>query len=153
MPVLPDRITIGDLSARSGVATSALRYYEGLGLIASTRTAGNQRLFARPTLRRVALIRAGQRLGLSLEQIAAALATLPDDRSATKGDWARLSRRWRRDLEARIDAMEKLRDELTSCIGCGCLSLRTCRLMNRDDAAALDGPGARLFEEALAGER
>ena len=108
-------------------------------------------MFPRPTLRRVALIRAGQRLGLTLAEIGGALATLPDDRTATKADWARLSRHWRRDLDARIEAMGKLRDELTSCIGCGCLSLRTCRLMNRDDEAGLDGPGARLFEELLAG--
>jgi MerR family transcriptional regulator, redox-sensitive transcriptional activator SoxR len=149
MPLLRDQITIVELAQRSGVAPSALRYYESLGLIVAARTAGNQRRYARPTLRRVALIRAAQRVGLSLEEIAAALGALPENRTATKADWARLSRAWRCDLEARIHDLELLRDELTGCISCGCLSLRTCRLLNRDDEAGLEGSGARLFEDEM----
>ena len=149
MPVLPDRITIGELSTRSGVAPSALRYYEARGLIAATRSEGNQRRYPRATLRRVALIRAAQRVGLSLEAISRALEALPADRTASKTDWARLSRSWRREVDARIHDLELLRDELTGCIACGCLSLRTCRLLNRDDEAGLEGSGARLFEEGM----
>jgi MerR family redox-sensitive transcriptional activator SoxR len=147
MPLLPDEIPIGVLAARSGVATSALRFYEAQGLIRASRTEGNQRRYPRFTLRRVAFIRAAQRVGLSLDEIAAALAGLPSDRAPAKSDWARLTRAWRPRLETRIREMEQLRDELTDCIGCGCLSLRTCRLVNRDDIAAADGPGSYLLED------
>lgn len=147
MPLLPDEIPIGALAARSGVATSALRFYEARGLITATRSDGNQRRYPRFTLRRVAFIRAAQRVGLSLDEIAAALASMPTDRAPAKADWARLTRAWRPRLEARIREMETLRDELTDCIGCGCLSLRTCRLVNRDDVAAADGPGSYLLED------
>ena len=141
----PD-LTIGELSKRSGVATSALRYYESQGLISSTRTAGNQRRYPRPTLRRVAFIRSAQRVGLTLEEIAEALATLPDARTPTKADWARLSKAWRPRVDAQIERLERLRDKLDSCIGCGCLSLRTCALNNPDDEVAERGPGARFLE-------
>lgn len=147
MPLLPDQIPIGVLAARSGVATSALRFYEARGLIAASRSEGNQRRYPRFMLRRVAFIRAAQRVGLSLDEIAAALAGLPSDRAPGKSDWARLTRAWRPRLETRIREMERLRDELTDCIGCGCLSLRTCRLVNRDDVAAADGPGSYLLED------
>ena len=145
MPVLPDRITIGELAARSGMATSALRFYEDQGLIAAERTAGNQRVFPRPTLRRVAFIRAAQAVGLTLDEIAGALATLPADRTPVKRDWERLSTAWRDRLDQRIVELERLRDGLTSCIGCGCLSLRTCRLLNADDRVSAKGSGARYL--------
>jgi MerR family redox-sensitive transcriptional activator SoxR len=145
MPALPDRITIGELAARSGVATSALRFYEARRLIAAERTAGNQRVYARPTLRRVAFIRAAQEVGLSLDEIAAALSTLPTDRTPVKKDWERLSRAWRDRLEDRIVELERLRDKLTGCIGCGCLSLKRCGLLNRDDRVASNGAGARYL--------
>ena len=149
MPLLPDEIPIGVLAARSGMATSALRFYEARGLIQGSRSEGNQRRYPRYTLRRVAFIRAAQRVGLSLDEIAAALAGLPADRAPAKTDWARLTRAWRPRLDARIHAMEKLRDELTGCIGCGCLSLRTCRLLNADDVSALEGPGSYLIERGV----
>lgn len=145
MASLPDWITIGELAARSGVATSTLRYYEGQALIHAERSPGNQRRFARATLRRVAFIRAAQRIGLSLQEIRDALGKLPSDRTPTKADWARLSRSWRGHLDSRIHELEQLRDELTGCIGCGCLSLRRCALFNRQDRAAANGPGARYL--------
>lgn len=147
MPLLPDQIPIGVLAERSGVSTSALRFYEARGLILSRRNPGNQRRYPRYTLRRVAFIRAAQRVGLSLEEIQVALARLPSDKAPAKADWARLSQAWRPRLDARILEMEKLRDELTGCIGCGCLSLRTCRLINRDDVAAEDGAGSYLLTD------
>ena len=139
-------LTIGDLSARSGVAPSALRYYESIGLIESVRTTGNQRRYAQPTLRRVAFVRAAQQVGLSLDEIADALATLPAGRTPTKADWARLSASWRQRLDDQIERIERLRDRLDSCIGCGCLSLRTCSLNNPGDAVADRGPGAVFLE-------
>ena len=145
MPVLPDRIAIGELARRSGVATSALRFYEERGLIVAERTSGNQRVYPRPTLRRVAFIRAAQEVGLTLDEIRQALAALPTNRTPAKRDWQRLSRVWRGRLDDRIAELERLRDNLTGCIGCGCLSLRTCRLLNRDDRAALNGAGARYL--------
>jgi MerR family redox-sensitive transcriptional activator SoxR len=138
-------LTIGELSQRSGVATSALRFYESAGLLSSRRTDGNQRRFARATLRRVALIQAGRAAGITLDEIRAALDGLPHDRTPTKRDWERLSRSWCHDVEARITRLETLRDQLTSCIGCGCLSLRSCALFNRGDHAAGQGPGARFL--------
>ena len=142
-------LTIGQLSERSGVATSALRYYETQGLIHSVRSAGNQRRYPRPTLRRVAFIRSAQRVGLSLEEVAEALATLPEGRTPTKADWARLSAGWRERLDDQISALEALRDGLTTCIGCGCLSLRRCALSNPDDGIAVTGAGARYLPPAL----
>nr|WP_228046317.1 redox-sensitive transcriptional activator SoxR [Saccharopolyspora sp. HNM0983] len=145
---LPDVLTIGEVAERSGVAPTALRFYEQRGLIRAQRTGGNQRRYQRSVLRRLAFIRAAQRVGLSLEQVAEALAALPDDRAPTKADWARLSRRWRDELDARIDGLQRLRDRLTGCIGCGCLSLRTCALHNADDRFAELGPGAPLLRPA-----
>jgi MerR family redox-sensitive transcriptional activator SoxR len=138
-----DSLTIGELAARSGVAPSALRYYERLGLIRARRTSGNQRRYERAELRRVAFIRIAQQVGVSLDEIRAALAELPDSRTPTRADWERLSRRWRRRLEEQIALLERLRDNLTGCIGCGCLSLRTCRLYNPQDQLAAVGPGPR----------
>ncbi len=138
---MEDSLTIGELSARSGVPASALRYYEREGLIRAGRTSGNQRRYERAELRRVAFIRIAQRVGISLDDIRHALATLPDARTPTKADWARLSAQWRARLDAEIALLERLRDRLTSCIGCGCLSLQRCRLSNPEDRLAADGPG------------
>ena len=138
-----ETLAIGDLAARSGMAASALRYYEKEGLIRSTRTAGNQRRYQRSELRRVAFIRIAQQVGVSLEEIREALATLPDNRTPTKADWSRLSGRWRKRLDERIALMERLRDRLNGCIGCGCLSLRRCSLINPDDALSAEGTGPR----------
>ena len=142
----PTNLTIGQLAERSGVATSALRYYETQGLIRSERTAGNQRRYARATLRRVAFIRSAQRVGLTLEEIAEALSTLPEGRTPTKSDWSRLSHSWRPRIDAQIERLERLRDKLDGCIGCGCLSLQRCALNNPDDAVAPRGPGAVFLE-------
>ncbi len=139
-------LSIGQVAERTGAATSALRYWEDLGLIHSVRTTGNQRRYERATIRRVSFIRAAQRVGLSLDEIGAALATLPEGRTPTAGDWARLSRAWRRRLDEQIRRIEKLRDQLDACIGCGCLSLRTCALNNPSDRLAQGGPGAVLLE-------
>lgn len=141
-------LTIGQLAERSGVATSALRFYESRGLIASIRTAGNQRRYPTSSLRRVAFIRTAQRVGLTLDEIGAALATLPDGRTPTKSDWHRLSNAWRPRLDEQIRRIELLRDRLDSCIGCGCLSLKSCWLTNPDDEMAADGPGAVLLDPA-----
>ena len=139
-------LTIGQLSERSGVATSAIRFYESRGLVASERTAGNQRRYPRSALRRVAFIRTAQRVGLSLEEIGDALATLPDGRTPTKADWARLSQTWRPRLDEQIRRIQLLRDRLDGCIGCGCLSLRSCALTNPGDDLAGLGPGAVLLD-------
>jgi len=140
------QLTIGELSERSGVASSALRYYESQGLIQSERTSGNQRRYVRATLRRVAFIRSAQRVGLTLEEIQEALATLPQSRTPTKSDWARLSRSWRPRIESQIERLERLRDKLDGCIGCGCLSLKRCALNNPDDEVAPRGPGAVFLD-------
>jgi MerR family redox-sensitive transcriptional activator SoxR len=139
-------ITIGQLSERSGVATSALRFYESKGLIAAERTTGNQRRFPQSTLRRVAFIRTAQRVGLGLDEIGEALSTLPGNRTPTKADWHRLSNTWRPRLDEQIRRIELLRDRLDGCIGCGCLSLRTCSLMNPGDELAEAGPGPVRLE-------
>jgi MerR family redox-sensitive transcriptional activator SoxR len=136
-------LTIGEVADRAGVATSALRFYEREGLISAVRTSGGQRRYHRDVLRRVAFVRAAQRLGLSLDEIRTALASLPESRTPTARDWERLSRSWRPMLDARIAELERLRDRLDSCIGCGCLSLRACWLSNPDDRAAALGPGPR----------
>jgi MerR family redox-sensitive transcriptional activator SoxR len=140
-----DGLTIGELSARTGVAASALRFYEAEGLITSSRTRGGQRRYTRDTLRRVSFMRIAQQVGLSLEEIRAALASLPESRTPTRRDWERLSSSWRPQLEARIQLLERLRDDLSGCIGCGCLSLATCPLYNPDDVLAAKGPGARIL--------
>jgi MerR family transcriptional regulator, redox-sensitive transcriptional activator SoxR len=141
-----DELTIGEVSARSGVAPSALRFYEAEGLIAARRTDGNQRRYDRSMLRRIAFIQAGRAAGIPLERIHAALDTLPRDRSPNARDWQRLSRSWRADLERRIATLQALRGRLTTCIGCGCLSLTKCALLNPDDEAAAKGPGAHYLE-------
>lgn len=140
---MQDALTIGELAARSGVAPSALRYYERLGLISARRTTGNQRRYDRSTLRRVAFVRIAQQVGVSLDEIREALATLPDSRTPTRADWTKLSRRWRSRLDERIGLLERLRDDLDGCIGCGCLSLARCRLYNPDDDLAAQGSGPR----------
>ncbi len=135
-------LTPGEMAARSGVAVSALHFYERQGLISSRRTSGNQRRYPRETLRRVAFIRMSQRLGIPLGKVREALATLPTDRVPTSKDWARLSAGWRQDLDDRILHLQRLRDTLADCIGCGCLSLRSCALSNPGDVLASEGPGA-----------
>jgi MerR family redox-sensitive transcriptional activator SoxR len=144
-------LTIGEVADRSGVPHTALRFYEERGLIASERTAGNQRRYARAVLRRLAFIRTAQRVGLSLEEIHAALDLLPERRTPTKVDWTRLSKGWRGEIDARIDALQRLRDNLTSCIGCGCLSLKSCGLINTDDRMAAFGVGAPKLKASSEG--
>jgi MerR family transcriptional regulator, redox-sensitive transcriptional activator SoxR len=138
-------LSIGEVSARSGVAQSALRFYERQGLIAATRTDGNQRRYERSVLRRIALIQAGRAAGVTLAEINAALARLPTNRTPSRRDWERLSNRWRDDLDARIETMQALRGRLTTCIGCGCLSIDKCDLLNPDDEAATRGAGAHYL--------
>lgn len=145
-------LPIGEISTRSGVAASALRFYEDQGLIASRRTAGNQRQYQRSTLRRIAFVQAAQRVGLSLAEIRSALDSLPEDRTPTRQDWSKLSKGWRGRLEQRIAELERLRDDLDSCIGCGCLSLQRCALYNHQDRLAAAGPGARLLRVGIPGE-
>ncbi|MBA3489760.1 MAG: redox-sensitive transcriptional activator SoxR [Longispora sp.] len=142
-----DLLTVGETAARSGFATSALRFYETQGLIASLRTSGNQRRFQRNVLRRLAFIRAAQNVGLTLDEISQALSTLPEGRTPTRADWSRLSRTWRARLDEQIEALRKLRDGLDSCIGCGCLSLQTCAISNPVDTAA--GRGAMYLPARL----
>jgi MerR family redox-sensitive transcriptional activator SoxR len=144
-PSRDDLLAIGEVAARSGLAPSAIRFYEAEGLISAERTPSGRRVFPRHVLRRLAFISSAQRVGLSLRDVAVALQGLPPDRAPTKAAWTQLSRRWRRDLDARIEELERLRDDLTSCIGCGCLSLQTCRLFNSDDAAASRGAGPRYL--------
>jgi MerR family redox-sensitive transcriptional activator SoxR len=136
-------LTIGALSDRTGVATSALRFYEAEGLIHATRSAGGQRRYARDALRRVSFIRVAQQVGLTLDEIREALHALPDKRTPTEKDWQRLSASWRPRLDTQIAMLERLRDRLDGCIGCGCLSLRFCRMLNPDDQAGVRGPGPR----------
>jgi MerR family redox-sensitive transcriptional activator SoxR len=136
-------LTVGQVAERSGVAISALHFYEAEGLIHSTRTAGNQRRFAREALRRVAFIRASQAVGISLQRIKIALDRLPDGRTPTRRDWERLSAAWRDDLDHRIIGLQHLRDRLSGCIGCGCLSLGLCKLVNPDDLLGQQGSGPR----------
>ena len=138
-------ITIGELAKRSGVATSAIRFYEEQGLISSTRTGGGQRQYRRETLRRIGFIRAAQAAGLNLAEIRSALGTLPGQRTPTRQDWERLSRAWQPLLQERIDGLIALRDQLASCVGCGCLSLKSCSLYNPEDIARRRGSGARYL--------
>ena len=142
-PSRSDELTVGQLADRSGAAVSALHFYEAEGLIHSRRTPGNQRRYRRDALRRVAFIRASQRVGIPLKVIGAALAELPDGRTPSRADWARMSATWREGLDERIRRLENLRDQLTECIGCGCLSIDRCRLANPGDVLAQEGPGPR----------
>lgn len=144
-----DLLTVNDVVTRSGFAASALRFYEHEGLITAHRTSGNQRRYERSVLRRLAFIRAARTVGLTLDEVAAALATLPNGRTPTKADWTQLSRRWRRRLDDQIAALSRLRDGLDSCIGCGCLSLQRCAISNPADVAAMSGPGAGFLPEPL----
>ncbi len=138
-------LTIGELSERSGVSQSALRFYERQGLIAARRTDGNQRRYPSVTLRRVAVVQAGKAAGIPLERIRDALDALPEGKQPTKRDWERLSNAWRAELDERIATLQSIRNRLTTCIGCGCLSLQTCRLLNPDDEAASLGGGAHYL--------
>jgi MerR family redox-sensitive transcriptional activator SoxR len=143
---MPSELTIGEVASRSGVAPSALRFYEAEGLIVSRRTTGNQRRYERAVLRRIALIQAGRAAGIPLERIRAALATLPAQRTPTRRDWERLSSGWREDIDRRIATLEALRNRLTTCIGCGCLSIDACELLNPDDESGETGSGAHYLE-------
>lgn len=140
---MDEQLTIGALSERTGVATSALRFYETQGLIQAQRSDGGQRRYARDTLRRVSFVRIAQQVGLSLDEIGDALSSLPEGRTPTPRDWERLSTSWRPRIDGQIAMLERLRDRLSGCIGCGCLSLKVCRLANPGDEAAALGPGPR----------
>jgi MerR family transcriptional regulator, redox-sensitive transcriptional activator SoxR len=142
---VPDTLTIGEVARRSGVASSALRFYEERGLITSERAGSGHRRYQRPVLRRVAFIVFAQRIGLTLEEIGAELAKLPPERAPTRRDWARLSSGWTSRIDERIAELERLKVGLTECIGCGCLSLDRCRLANPGDRAARFGPGPRYW--------
>ena len=139
-------LTVGEVARRSGVAVSTLHFYEAKGLIRSWRTSGNQRRYAREVLRRVAIIRVAQRTGMELDAIREALKALPRERTPTAEDWKKLSATWKDDLNARIERLTRLRDELNGCIGCGCLSMEACPLRNPWDRLAKRGPGPRLLE-------
>jgi MerR family redox-sensitive transcriptional activator SoxR len=136
-------MTVGQLAARSGVAVSALHFYERQNLITSRRTAGNQRRYRREMLRRIALIRIAHRVGIPLAQVSAVLDLLPDRRTPTRSDWERLAQNWQADLDDRIRQLQQLRDSFTDCIGCGCLSINRCPVVNPHDRLAEDGPGPR----------
>ena len=141
-------VSISEAARRTGVAASALRYYEERGLISSVRSSGNQRIYNRATLRRISLIRVAQSLGLSLREISEALAVLPDSKVPTKRDWERLSNEWKHQLDQRIEQLQQMRDKLSGCIGCGCLSLQACSLYNAKDHVASRGAGPRLLLDA-----
>lgn len=154
MPKIPETVhelTVGQLSARSGASVSALHFYESKGLISSRRTSGNQRRYPRDALRRVAFVRAAQRVGIPLATIRDALTELPEGRTPNREDWARLSAAWRSELDRRIDQLGRLRDHLTDCIGCGCLSLDTCVLSNPDDIFGEQRAGSSLLRESAGG--
>jgi MerR family redox-sensitive transcriptional activator SoxR len=138
-------LTVGEVAQRSGVAVSALHFYESKGLIRSVRSSGGQRRYGRDVLRRVAVIKVAQRIGISLASISAALASLPDERTPTAEDWARMSRLWRAELDERIVQLTRLRNELDGCIGCGCLSIKACRLRNPLDELSDQGSGPQLL--------
>jgi MerR family redox-sensitive transcriptional activator SoxR len=139
-------LTVGEVAARSGVAVSAIHFYEAEGLITSRRNEGNQRRVARDVLRRVAIIKVAQRTGIPLADIRAAFAALPKGRTPTSEDWSKMSAKWKAELDERIARLTRLRDQLSGCIGCGCLSIDTCPLRNPRDKLAAEGPGARLLE-------
>jgi MerR family redox-sensitive transcriptional activator SoxR len=138
-------LSVGEVAARSGIAVSAVHFYEAKGLVSGWRNAGNQRRYPREVLRRIAIIRVAQQTGISLKEIKQALETLPDGRTPTAADWKRLSAKWRVDLDVRIDQLTKLRDRLEGCIGCGCLSMTACPLRNPKDVLAAQGPGPRYL--------
>jgi MerR family transcriptional regulator, redox-sensitive transcriptional activator SoxR len=142
---MSDLLTIGEVARRSGVAASALRFYEERGLISSERAGSGHRRYPRPVLRRIAFIVFAQRIGLTLDEIGGELARLPLERAPGRRDWARLTRAWTARIDQRIAELERLRESLTDCIGCGCLSLDRCRLANPDDRAARQGPGPRRW--------
>jgi MerR family transcriptional regulator, redox-sensitive transcriptional activator SoxR len=142
-------LTVGEVARRSGFAPSALRYYEREGLIGAQRSEGGQRRYQRSALRRLAFIRAARHVGLTLEEVRDALGQLPQSRTPTRADWARISRLWRERLDGQIEALAALRDGLDSCIGCGCLSLKQCRMLNPEDVAAAHGPGAVYLPRGL----
>jgi MerR family redox-sensitive transcriptional activator SoxR len=148
-PHATDVLTVGEITRRSGFTTSAVRYYDGLGLLSAFRTAGGQRRFQRSSLRRLALIAAARSMGLSLDVIAEALACLPRDRAPALADWAELSNSLGKRLNEQISALEALRDQFTACIGCGCMSLDNCSAANPADSAGADGPGAVYLPDLL----
>jgi len=141
-------LTVGQLAARRGLAVSALHFYSRQGLISSRRPSGNQRRYKRDVLRRVALIRIAQRVGIPLADVAAVLELLPDGRTPTRHDWQRISRRWQAELDQRIPHLQQLRDDFTDCVGCGCLSIDSCRLAKPYDQLGKHGPGPRRLLEA-----
>ncbi|EFV14451.1 redox-sensitive transcriptional activator SoxR [Segniliparus rugosus] len=143
-------LTIGEVAERTGAAVSALRYYESLGLIRSTRTAGNQRRFPRHALRRVSIILVAGRFGIPLAEVAEVFEGLPEDRSPTRADWRKIATRWHSKLEARRSALEQMQAQLTGCIGCGCLSLKSCATLNWGDELAAQGPGPRRLTDPSA---
>lgn len=142
---IPEELAIGEAADRLGIATSVLRFYESKGLIASRRTSGGQRRYARDVLRRVSFVRAAQRVGLSLSEIHASLQTLPPERAPTVTEWEAFAQQWRPRLNEQIRTLEAIRDRLAGCIGCGCQTLDSCSVFNPDDIAAAQGPGARFF--------
>ncbi|QHB73741.1 redox-sensitive transcriptional activator SoxR [Stenotrophomonas sp. 364] len=142
---MAQELSVGEVAKRSGVAVSALHFYERKGLIRSLRTAGNQRRFARDVLRRLAVIRVAQRVGMPLEAVATAFAALPENKTPTKAEWARMSALWRSELDQRIEQLLLLRNQLTDCIGCGCLSLKRCWLANPGDALGDQGDGPQRW--------
>ncbi|MAC81347.1 MAG: redox-sensitive transcriptional activator SoxR [Rhodobacteraceae bacterium] len=144
-PLRPGGLTIGDIAARTGLAPSAIRFYEDEGLVTPHRTAAGQRRYGRADLRRLSFVRIAQTLGFPLARIRSVLQTLPQGRTPTKSDWTRLSQEFREDLDARIAQLESLRDKLDGCIGCGCLSLDSCALYNPEDKAATRGAGPRYL--------
>lgn len=143
--MIAQELSVGEVARRSGVAVSALHFYERKGLIRSLRTAGNQRRFSRDVLRRLAVIRVAQRVGLPLEAVAHAFAALPENKTPTRTEWAKMSALWKGELDQRINELHMLRDQLTDCIGCGCLSLKRCRLANPGDALGEQGEGAQRW--------
>jgi MerR family redox-sensitive transcriptional activator SoxR len=148
MTAKEDLLTIGQVAQRAGVSIPTLRYYEQLGLLNSTRNTGNQRRYPRYVLRRLAFIAAAQRVGQSLEEIAHALGTLPEDKAPTRSDWTKLSTPWRKQVARRIQELQALQNTLDGCIGCGCLSLTRCAIFNPGDDAALEGAGSRWLRNA-----
>ena len=141
--MLQEGLTIGEVAARSGIATSALRHYEAIGLISSVRTTGNHRRYSRSVLRRLAVVQAAQHIGVSLAEIRAAFDRFPPDHAPTKREWAGLARQWRPRIDQRIRELQQVSDGLSQCVGCGCLSMRQCAIYNPDDALSAQGPGAR----------
>lgn len=141
-------LTVGDVARRCGVKVSTLHFYEDRGLIHSTRNAGNQRRYRKDILRRVSVIKAAQKMGITLDAIRSALATLPENRTPTQRDWEKLASSWQAELDARIAYLEKLRDYMTGCIGCGCLSMKKCPIYNAEDKLAAEGPGPVILERA-----